>query len=138
MVRRLFVLILALLVAVQVIRNAAVVALAPNSPYDAARAWRDHPDVQLALAMTAIGRAAHERKPVGPDIFESIDRAARKAPLAPEPFLVHGVQAQLAGRLRVAGKAFEAAELRDPRSLPAHYFLADYYYRIGDPRRILK
>jgi hypothetical protein len=28
--------------------------------------------------------------------------------------------------------------LRDPRSLPAHYFLADYYYRSGDARRSLE
>ena len=138
MVRRLFVVMLALLLAVDVIRNAAVAALGSNSPYEASRVWSRHPDVQLAVGMTAIGKAARERKPVGSNIFEMIDDAARKAPLAPEPFLVHGVRAQLAGSTSLAGKSFEAAELRDPRSLPAHYFLADYFYRSGDPRRALE
>jgi hypothetical protein len=58
--------------------------------------------------------------------------AAVKEPLAPEPFLVRGVQAQLAGDEATAQEAFEAAQWRDPRSLPAAYFLADRYLRTGD------
>ena len=54
-----------------------------------------------------------------------IDDAAGKVPLAPEPFLVRGVQAELAGNSQLAAQAFAAAEWRDPRSLPARYFLAD-------------
>jgi len=138
MARRLLVVLVALLLAVQVIRNAAVVDLSPKSPDVAARFWRQHPDAELAVGMMEIGRAAHERATVGANIFALIDNAAVKAPLSPEPFLVRGVQGQLAGTTDLAGKAFQAAELRDPRSLPAHYFLADYYYRSGDPRRTLE
>jgi hypothetical protein len=58
--------------------------------------------------------------------------AAAKEPLAPEPFLVRGVQAELSGDGRSAQRAFEAAQWRDPRSLPAAYFLADRYFRAGD------
>jgi hypothetical protein len=60
-----------------------------------------------------------------------IDDAAAKAPLAPEPFLVRGVQAQTSGDAEAARRAFVAAQARDPRSLPAAYFLADYYFRAG-------
>ncbi len=58
--------------------------------------------------------------------------AAAKSPLAPEPFLVRGVEAQLAGDYRLATQAFLAARLRDGRSIPARYFLAEQYFRSGD------
>ena len=59
-------------------------------------------------------------------------------PLAPEPFLVRGVQAQLDGDRSLAGQAFRAAELRDGRAIPARYFLADHYFRTGDARAGLR
>jgi len=138
MVRRLLVLALALLLAAQIVRNAAVAALAEKSPAAAFSAWPAHPAAELALGMTEIGTAAHERKAVGPATFAIIDDAAGKAPLAPEPFLVRGVQAELGGNSNLAAQAFAAAEWRDPRSLPARYFLADLYYRSGDPRHTLE
>ncbi len=138
MVRRLFVLVAALLLAVEVVRNAAVAEWAETSPASAFRAWPTHAAAELALGMTEIGTAAHERRPVGPATFAIIDDAAIKAPLAPEPFLVRGVQAELNGDSNVAAQAFAAAERRDPRSVPARYFLADIYFRAGDPRRTLE
>ena len=132
MVRRLVAVVLALLLAVQVVRNAAVNALVATDPPAAARAWPGHPEAQLALAMTEIGAAARSGRQVGAGVFEAVDDAASKAPLAVEPFLVRGVQTQLAGDAALAGRAFEAAEHRDPRSLPARYFLADQYLRSGD------
>jgi hypothetical protein len=42
------------------------------------------------------------------------------------------VQAQLAGDQQVAERAFVAAKLRDGRSIPARYFLAEQYFRSGD------
>src|SRR5437868_8982142 len=138
MVRRLLVLIVALLVAVQIVRNAAVAELGTKSPAEAFSAWPSHPAAELALGMTEIGTAAREQKPVATATFELIDNAAVKEPLAPEPFLVRGVQAELEGKRSLATHAFMAAEWRDPRSLPAHYFLADIFYRSGDPRRTLE
>jgi hypothetical protein len=88
--------------------------------------------------MTEIGTAAHEHKPVAGATFDMINDAAGKAPLAPEPFLVRGVQAELLGKKDIAAQAFMAAERRDPRSLPARYFLADIFYRSGDPHRTLE
>ncbi len=58
-----------------------------------------------------------------------------RQPLAPEPFLVHGVQAQVAGDGATAQRAFEAAQWRDPRSLPAAYFLAERYFLTGNVDR---
>lgn len=130
-VRRLVVIAVALLVAVQVVRNAAVEALATLRPDSAAKFWAGHPAVEISLGLTDIGAAARERKPIDPHVFEMIDDAAAKSPLAPQPFLVHGVQAQTKGDAPTAGKAFLAAQQRDPRSLPAAYFLADYYSRSG-------
>lgn len=135
MMRRVVVVALALLLAAQVVRNALVSSLAPVDPRAAARVWPGHPDVQLSLGMTSIGAAARARKAVDAATFRTIDEAALKAPLAPEPFLVRGVQAQLAGDRATARKAFQAAEWRDPRSLPARYFLANDYFQSGDVRK---
>jgi hypothetical protein len=126
---------IALLIAVQVVRNAAVGALSETRPFEAAAAWPGHPQSELAVAMTSIGAAAHLGQPVDNKVFDQVADAAKKASLAPEPYLVRGVEAQLAGHAQLARRAFEAAEWRDPRSLPARYFLADHYLRAGDVRR---
>ncbi|WP_028970437.1 tetratricopeptide repeat protein [Sphingomonas sp. URHD0057] len=125
----------ALLLAGQVVRNAAVHAFVESDPAKAARAWPSHPEAVVALGMSAIGAAAHRGQSVGPEVLRRIYSAAAGAPLAAQPYLVRGVQAQLAGDSSAAERAFQAAEWRDPRSLPARYFLAEYYLRAGDIRR---
>jgi hypothetical protein len=137
-VRRVLAIVAALLVAAQVVRNAAVLEFAQSRPETAARAWNGHPDAERSLAMTQIARAARSGRPVPDAAFTMIADVARKEPLAPEPFLVKGVQAQLSGDGATAQRAFEAAQWRDPRSLPAAYFLADRYFRIGDSDRGLR
>lgn len=82
--------------------------------------------------MITIAKAARDRAPVRPAVLRSIYDASRKEPLAPEPFLVRGVQAQLTGNAALAREAFTAAQRRDPRSLPARYFLAEDAFRRGD------
>src|SRR5690348_613840 len=138
MVRGLLVVTLALVLAVQVIRNSVVSAFVDRNPDVAERAWRAHPAAEISLGMTEIGRAAKQRQPVPSATFSMMNDAAGKAPLAPEPFLVRGVQTQLAGKAPLAIDAFAAAEHRDPRSLPAHYFLADALFRAGDTGRGLR
>ncbi len=128
-------LIAALLLSAQVVREAAVKELAVRSPTQAAQVWSGHPAVEIALAMAEISKAARSRSPVPPAAFAMMDDTASKAPLAPEPFLVQGVQDELRGDGRAAQRAFEAAQWRDPRSLPAAYFLADRYFQIGDVHR---
>jgi hypothetical protein len=131
-VRGFIVAVAALLLAGQVVRNAAAAALSPLHPATAAKFWAGHPTVEIASGLAEIGRAARERRDIPDGIFAMIDDAAAKSPLAPEPFLVRGVQARTAGDTDAARRAFTAAQWRDPRSMPAAYFLADYYFRAGD------
>ena len=123
------------LLAVQVVRNAVVESRADGSPTVAAHWWPGHPAVEISAAMTGIAQAAHDRRSVPASTFPLMADAASKAPLAAEPFLVRGVQSQVAGDGLAAQRAFEAAQWRDPRSLAAAYFLAERYLRIGDNLR---
>jgi len=133
MIARLIVVIVAaLLVAAQIVRNAAVGMLADRRPSDVVQVWHSNPSVEISLGMTRIAEAARDRRPVSSTVFEGMADAAAKDPLAPEPFLVAGVHAQLTGDGPAAQDAFEAAQWRDPRSLAAAYFLADRYFRAGD------
>jgi len=122
----------ALLAGVTVVRNAAVMQYAETNPQLAARAWPSHPASKLWLGLTEIGLSARQRAPVAQSTFELVWDGARKSPLAPEPFLVRGVRAQLAGEQKAAEQAFAAAKLRDGRSIPARYFLAEQYFRGSD------
>lgn len=131
-IRRLIVLVAALLLAVQIVRNGAVNALAALSPESAAKLWAGHPSVEISLGLSVIGRSTRERRAIDPHTFAMVNDAAAKSPLSPEPFLVRGVAAQVGGDLQTAKRSFLEAQWRDPRSLPAAYFLANYYYRTGN------
>ena len=124
--------VMALLIAAQVVRNAAVRSLSDAAPAAAARVWPAHPHVKLSLGMIEIAAAAREGRPVPAAVFDSIYGASIKAPLALEPYLVRGVQAQLSGNGALAEQAFLQARWRDGRSRPARYFLADHYLRRRD------
>jgi hypothetical protein len=132
MARRVLTVIAALLVGIVIVRNAAVGLLAQSAPGEAARFWADHPEVEISSAMTQIALAARSRRDAPPAAFALLKQAAVKDPLAPEPFLVRGVQLSLRGDAAAARQAFQAAQWRDPRSLPAAYFLADQYVRKGE------
>ena len=136
--RLLVALVAAALIAFYVVRNALVVGLAATRPADASLIWSGHPAVELSHAMTQIAQASRGRRQVSPGTFAMIADAAVKEPLAPEPFLVRGIRAQLAGDGATAQRAFEEAQWRDPRSLPAAYFLAERYFQIGDMPRGLR
>lgn len=125
----------AVLLAVLVVRVALVNSLLPGNPSRAARAWPSHPSAIMASALAEAGRAATEKRAVPRAVIERITAASAKAPLAPEPFLVRGVDATLAGELDLAGRSFTAARDRDPRSIPVRYFLADHFLRTGQVRQ---
>jgi hypothetical protein len=127
-----------LLLAIQVVRSAAVRAMAERQPDVAGRYWADHPATLASRGMTEIAQAAHDRRAVPASAFQLLAAAARREPLMPEPFLVRGVQSQVAGDLTAAHRAFEAAQRRDPRSPQAAYFLSDDYLRSGDVRNGLR
>jgi hypothetical protein len=132
------VIVAALLGGVQVVRNAAVAQYAETKPKTAARIWPTHPTSELWLGLTQIGQTARQRASVTPATFDLFRDAAKKAPLSPEPYLVRGVQVQLAGNYSLAQRAFLAAKSRDGRSIPARYFLAEQYFRTGDASRGLR
>ncbi|HEX5257636.1 MAG TPA: hypothetical protein VFW35_02510 [Sphingomicrobium sp.] len=131
LVRRLIVILAALLLAAQVVRNSAAVALSTLHPDAAARLWAAHPSVEISQGLAQIGRASRERRPVDQSTFALIYGAATESPLSPEPFLVRGVQANMSGDTEAARRALLAAQWRDPRSVPAAYFLAEHYLRTG-------
>lgn len=131
---RLVILLFAGLLAVQIFRNAVVESIAEPVPQSAAKIWPGHPEVRAQVAMIDIAAATGKRRAVPQTAFDAMDEAAIQAPLLPQPFLVRGVQAQLAGNDALARSAFMAAERRDPRALPAHYFLAELDLRTGNVR----
>lgn len=112
--------------------NAAVISLSDVNPRTAAALWPAHPSATIALATSEIASASGAGKPIDPSTFERLEDAARAAPLEPQPFIVAGIRAQLAGRDDAAKQAFEAARLRNPRLLPARYFLAAHQLERGD------
>lgn len=132
MIRTLVAIAITLLLAIQVLRNAAVASLSLQHPEAAAKYWADHPTSQISLGMTQIAETARKRTAPPESAFALLQSAALHEPLAPEPFMVRGVQAQLTGDEATARTAFEAAQWRNPRSEQAAYFLADQYLRTGD------
>ena len=126
---------LALVVAVLVVRDAFVAAYATREPARAAALWPSHPSVIFASGLDEVGRTAASGRPVDKAIVERLLVASAKAPLAPEPFLVRGVEAQVAGNEALAERAFLEARHRDSRSVAARYFLADLYLRAGQTRQ---
>ena len=118
--------------AAMIVQNAAVVALSDSDPDTAAAIWPGHPAANIALATREIASASGAGRAIDPATFAQLEQAARAAPIEPQPFIVAGIRAQLAGQQDAAEKAFEAARLRDPRSLPARYFLASSKLQRGD------
>lgn len=122
----------ALLIALQVVRNAVVAEYAELQPDRAAAVWDGHPAVEISQGMVEIARSARKGSQASETVLGRIFDAARKSPLSAEPFLVRGVQESVSGNEQQAVQAYRAAELRDGRSVPARYFLADHDLRTGD------
>lgn len=125
------VLLLSIALAVLSLRSAA--ALAPSdSPLRGLRSWfPGHPSMIADRAMAAVGLAAREGRAVPPEVRRDLAELARKEPLRPEPFLVAGASAQLAGDGARSEKLFLAARDRNPRSAAARFVLADRLVRTG-------
>ena len=121
----------AVLIAFLVVRVAFVEAFAKKDPGKAAAIWPGHPAVALESGLAEIGALAVAGRPVDKALINRLLSASAKAPLAPEPFLVRGVEAQLAGDPALALRAFLAARQRNPRAVAARYFLADQYLKAG-------
>jgi hypothetical protein len=129
--RTIAVIVAGLFLGLLVVRNAFVDAYLESSVDRAASVWPGHPEVVLASGLTEVGAAAASGQPVNPATVRRMLAAASNAPLAPEPFLVRGVEAQVAGDTTMALRAFIEARRRDPRSIAARYFLASHFLAAG-------
>lgn len=129
--RILAVAVLAIAAGVIVVRAAFVAAYTDSNPERAAAVWPGHPTAVFRAGLIRIGEAAAAGRPVTGEVIGPLLWAARPAPLAPEPFLVRGVQLRVGGDEAGAGRAFAEAKRRDPRSIPARFFLADHHLRAG-------
>ena len=125
-------------VAIFVVANTMVDKFSATSPEIPAHVWPSHPRVEISIAMRDIAKAARAGNPAPKESLMTLEDAAGRDALAPEPFLAHGVAAQLAGKTTNTEELFKAAKLRDPRSLPARYFLSGLYLHEGDIRRGLE
>ena len=121
----------ALLVAAAVVGAAVVQAFAARDPGKAAAIWPDHPTILLESGLSQVGETAAAGRPVDRALVDRLVSAFAKAPLAPQPFLVRGVEAQVAGDRALAERAYLAARQRDPRGVAPRYFLADLYLKSG-------
>ena len=127
-VRTVIVLVVAALLAMQVVRT-ALVADPSTRMTIAPRLWPSHPTLLTNQTMAEIGAHAARGEPPPPATLRQVDAIARMAPLAAEPFLIKGALAQVEGKQEHAERLFLAARIRDPRSAAARYFLADRYLR---------
>lgn len=121
----------AILLALFVVRVASIQAFATRDVGKAAAIWPGHPTVVLESGLAEVGEAAAAGRPVDKELIDRLVSASAKAPLAQEPFLVRGVEAQLAGNQLLALRSFLAARQRNPRVVAARYFLADLYLKTG-------
>lgn len=133
-VRPVIVALAVLLLAIQIVRTTDIEGLGGGE----ASLWIHHPRNELRVAGGEVERAAREGRPPPSSAVALLSDAAAKEPLAAGPYLVRGVQAELAGDGERARQAFEAAQWRDPRSLRAASFLAERYFRTGQTRRGLE
>lgn len=93
--------------------------------------WPRHPTVLAARAMVGVGEAAAAQQEPGPDVWSKLQLLSREEPLSADPFLVAGALAEHRGDNRKAVVLLEAGQVRRPRSIPAHYLLADLDMRMG-------
>ena len=122
----------ALLVALTVVGAAFVQAYATRDPGRAASVWPGHPTVMLETGLSQVGETAAAGRPVDKALVDRLVSAFAKAPLAPQPFLVRGVEAQVTGDQALALRAYLAARQRDPRAIAPRYFLADLHLKAGN------
>lgn len=120
----------AALLAFQIIRAAAV-ADRESRPALALALWPSHPRVMLDRALLDIAASAVRGQGEPPAIAEAVRRAAVKAPLSPDPFLIAGAVAETRGRGDAAERLLLAARARDPRSRGTRFLLAQRFVRSG-------
>jgi hypothetical protein len=126
------VLVIALLLAGQLVRLTIGSSYSEERPSMAARLAPGIPDVLAAKAMAEVGQAAAVGDRPGEQVLGPLHLLARRAPLSTEPFLFQAALAQREGELGRAEQLLLQARRRNPRSPAARYLLADVWMRQGN------
>jgi hypothetical protein len=117
-----------------IVRIAFVAAYAETDVERASSLWPGHPSVLSARAIVAVGEAAANHQPIDAPIRTLTADIARADPLAPEPFLIAGAEAQRSGDAPKAKMHLLKARQRDPRAPAPHFLLAQQYISEGRTR----
>lgn len=104
-------------------------ALADTQLHRASRLAPESPPVLISLALAQVGEAAAAGGDPSAATFDKLHKAAVRAPLQPEPFLVAAAMAERAGQYDKAEALLKQARSRDPRSVASRYLLADVLVR---------
>ena len=120
---------------VYISRSAFVANYADLELARAERVWPDHPTVLSARAMLDVAKAAAKGRPLEKATRVLVADVARAEPLAPEPFVIVGAEAQRNGNTAAAERLLLHARRRDPRAPAAHFLLAQQYISQGRLRR---
>jgi hypothetical protein len=114
-----------------VVRSAFVAAYAEEDLARAERLWPDHPSVRSAQAMLEVARSAANGRPLDPATRVLIEGVARAEPLASEPFVIAGAEAQRHRDFARAERLLIEARQRDPRGPAARFLLSELYVSQG-------
>lgn len=122
---------LAVLLAVDIIRLTVARSDSQDMPERAARLAPNMPESLMATAMAEVGGAAAKGESPPSATFQAFERLSAAAPLSIEPFLLQGAVAEKAGDISRAERLLVEARRRNPRSTAARYLLADAWLRQG-------
>jgi hypothetical protein len=112
-------------------RSSFVAAYADKDLARAERVWPDHPAVLSAQAMLEVAQAAARGQAVPSSTRLLAARVARAEPLAAEPFVILGAEAQRNGNRMASERLLLNARQRDPRAPAARFLLAEQYITQG-------
>jgi hypothetical protein len=124
----------AILAIAYVVRSAFVAAYAETNLSRAESLWPDHPSVRSARAMLGVAKSAANGRPLDRATRALSDDVARTEPLAPQPFVIAGAEAQRNRDLGRAERLLTKARQRDPRGPAARFLLAQIYVSQGRVR----
>lgn len=108
-----------------VIKTSTVDAVVRANPVLAAQVAPRDPKVARAMTTRQFQRASVKAPTAPPALVESGKALSRSAPLSEEPFVFSGLAALKRGDVQRAGRLFEEAVRRDPRSRFARLLLLD-------------
>ena len=136
--RAIAIVLIALLIAILVLRDASGRAPADGALATIKPLFRNHPTNIKERLMLDAAKAARDGKGLDSAAHEIVGSLAKSRPLAPEPFLIEGAIAQLDRDLPRAEQLYIDARNRDPRDIAARLVLVDTYLQQGKIKAALE